>query len=208
MSEILLFLACFLLGSLPFGLWVARAFHVVDLREQGSGNVGATNVARVAGFWPAGFLTFLLDFLKGAIPVFLVVQPESQESIRALFGAANPFSESTPWLCGLFAVVGHCFSPWLKFRGGKGVATGFGALLALSPMAALAGLIGFGLTFASSRIGSLSSLAGLLAASIAQVVFFPIGAHLLPGAVMVFVILIRHEQNIEALIKGQERTFR
>ena len=200
-------LFAFLLGSIPFGLIVARLFKVKDLTERGSGNIGATNVSRVLGFWPAGALTFALDLLKGALPV-LAVLPEGSRLWMGAFGLPETeLSEAVRWAVGLFAVLGHCYSPWLHFKGGKGVATGFGAVLVLSPLSGLAGLVAFGVTFLSTRIGSLSSLSGLIVASVCHLVFEPIGAHLWAGALLVFVILIRHEVNIDALLDHRESAF-
>jgi acyl phosphate:glycerol-3-phosphate acyltransferase len=203
-------LACalaFLLGSVPFGLWVARIFHVKNLRTQGSGNIGATNVARVAGFWPAGALTFFLDVVKGMLPVFLV----RPQGIGIWAGALHlpdlELGMNLPWMAGFFAVLGHCFSPWLYFRGGKGVATGFGAIALLSPWAALCGLLAFGLVFSIRRIGSLASLSGLAVASVSHLVLYPSGPYLLPGALLIATIVFRHESNIDALLENRERVF-
>lgn len=200
-------IASFLLGSIPFGLLVARLFNVSDLQKRGSGNIGATNVSRVLGFWPAGAITLSLDLLKGLLPVALVM-PFGADLWLPLVGASHyGFATSTIWGVGFSAVLGHCFSPWLRFRGGKGVATGFGALLLLSPFSALVAALAFVLCFLSTRVGSLSSISGLVAASVAQVVLFPGGWFLLPGALMIFVILIRHESNIDALLESREHTF-
>lgn len=200
-------ISAFLLGSVPFGLLVAKLFHVSDLQKRGSGNIGATNVARVLGFWPAGAITLVLDLCKGIIPVALVMPAGAGLWLSAVGVPYYEFTRSAIWGVGLAAVLGHCFSPWLRFKGGKGVATGFGAVLLLSPWAALIGAGAFLLSFLSSRIGSLSSISGLVAASVAQVVLFPSGIFLLPGALMIFVILLRHESNIDALLESRERTF-
>jgi len=197
----------FLMGSIPFGLLVARIFKVKDLTSQGSGNIGATNVSRVLGFWPAGALTFALDLLKGILPVLALLPMGSQIWLGTFGLPETDFSATAIWSAGLFAVLGHCYSPWLHFKGGKGVATGFGVLVVLSPLAGLAGILAFGITFLSKRIGSLASLAGLIVASVFHVVFEPGGAHLIPGALLVFLILIRHEANIDALLDQRERAF-
>ncbi len=185
----------FFIGSIPFGILIAKFFHIKNLREHGSGNIGATNVSRVLGFWPAGFLTFILDAGKGYFPLLLV-----HLSHKGDLG----FWE---WVIGLFTVLGHCFSPWLKFRGGKGVATGLGTLLFLSPWAALVGTLAFILSFLNHRIGALSSLLGLLFASAAELVISPPGPHLWIGALMVFIIVVRHESNIDALLSQNEKKF-
>lgn len=188
----IVFLGSFLLGSIPFGLWIARAFHRGDIRSAGSGNFGATNVSRVAGLWPAGVITFALDLLKGLVPVAVVahVQPGWPA-----------------WAAGFFAVLGHCYTPWLRFKGGKGVSTSFGVFLVLSPYAALAGIGIFAAFFAYSRIASLSSIAGICAAAALHLVFYPAGTMVVPLLAIAFLVLIRHESNLDALLQGRERTF-
>lgn len=199
--------AAFALGSVPFGLLIARLFQVKDLRDRGSGNIGATNVSRVLGFWPAGALTFALDLVKGAVPILLLRPAGTELWAGALDVSVPELSPLAVWSVGLAAVLGHCYSPWLRFRGGKGVATGLGAILVLSPWAGLVGLAGFALAFMARRIGSLSSLAGLAAASVAHLVLYPAEAHLWAGAGMVFVILLRHESNLDALLENREKAF-
>lgn len=198
----------FLLGSIPFGMIVARLFHVKDLSREGSGNIGATNVTRVLGFWPAGALTFGLDVLKGALPVLLAGPVGSKLWTIALGMDGFEFDESLVWGMGLAAVLGHCFSPWLYFKGGKGVATGFGALLVLSPVAALFGIIGFAMTFLTRRLGSLASLTGLVVAAVVHLVIHEPGTYLWVGAGILFVIIQRHSKNIEALLSDQEYQFK
>jgi glycerol-3-phosphate acyltransferase PlsY len=211
-GAVLVLLAAFLLGSIPFGVFYARIFGGEDIRAKGSGNIGATNVSRVVGFWPAGFLTFLSDGLKGTISVLLAgsMALAFVES-WAVFdtGAWAPGSLLLQWAAGACGVIGHCFSPWLKFRGGKGVATAFGAFAVLSPWAALAGALGFLVTFLSTRVGSLGSLSGLLILMMTHWVLpsFEGGGHLLFGAVMVFIILARHEKNLDALLESRENRF-
>jgi glycerol-3-phosphate acyltransferase PlsY len=202
----------FLLGTVPFGLIFARVFGGADIRHQGSGNIGATNVSRVVGFWPAGFLTFLCDTLKGCLAIVL-----SGSLGESLFGRflelpADPWGFGglpLSWAAGLAVVSGHCFSPWLRFRGGKGVATGFGVFALLAPWAALSGILGFIVVFLSTRTGSLASLAGLLILVISHVVLpqFSLGIHLLFGSALVFMILARHESNLDALLEKREKTF-
>ena len=197
----------FALGSVPFGLIVARVFKGKDITKHGSGNIGATNVSRVLGFWPAGALTLFLDIGKGTLAVFLVHPFGIFLWGKFQLLSGYEFSTFSVWLVGLFAVLGHCYSPWLHFKGGKGVATGLGTVLLLSPIAAAAGIAAFIITFFSKRTGSLASIAGLLVASTTHVVFEPVGAHLWLGAIMVFIILLRHESNITALLENRENTF-
>lgn len=202
------YLIAFLLGSIPFGLLVARAFHGGNLREQGSGNIGATNVTRVLGFWPAGFLTFVLDFAKGALPVALVAWGPLGTWLSS-HGEALHGAEA--WWAGFFAVAGHCFTPWLRFQGGKGVATAFGAVLLLSSWAALAGAIVYALTFFITRVSSKSSLLALLAIATTHWVLYPVegtGTQFAALGAILYLILLRHESNLDALLENRERTFR
>jgi glycerol-3-phosphate acyltransferase PlsY len=198
--------ASFVLGSIPFGLLVARVFHVDNLTERGSGNIGASNVSRVVGFWPAGFATFVLDLLKGVLPVFLLGFQPFLGLIESFTGKST-VDAFLPWMAGFFAVLGHCFSPWLRFRGGKGVASGFGALLVLSPISACVGILFFGWSFYLRRIASLSSTIGLVAASVIYLVLTPANAGAWWGAAIVFLILYRHERNIDSLLDGKEKSF-
>lgn len=211
-GSLVILVLSFLAGSIPFGLLMARVFGAGDLRAQGSGNIGATNVSRVIGFWPAGFLTFLLDALKGSAAILLAGQwSEPLWEGWLDFPAQHWELGDLPlvWTSGLFAVLGHCFSPWLKFKGGKGVATAFGVIGVLSPWAALAGGAGFLLVFLATRLGSLSSLVGLLLVAVAHGVLpsSEAGPHLWSGALILFVILIRHEKNLDALLDGRENRF-
>jgi glycerol-3-phosphate acyltransferase PlsY len=143
----------YLSGSVPYGLLLTRMFRGVDVRTSGSGNIGATNVARVAG--PGlGALVLILDALKGALPVLLA-------------RAVSPDAVA-PALVGLAAFAGHVAPPWLGFRGGKGVATALGVLAVLAPRPALAAVATFGLLFALFRVSSVGSLgAGLVAVLVA-----------------------------------------
>jgi glycerol-3-phosphate acyltransferase PlsY len=198
-----LYAGAFFVGSIPFGLLVARIFKIEKLREKGSGNIGATNVTRVGGFWPAGFLTLLLDTLKGALPVALAGSPD----LSTVVPEAHELSGASLWAIGLFAVVGHCYSPWLKFKGGQGVATGLGVIFVLTPYAAAFGVLGFIYAFLWKRIGSLASISGLATASVVHLVLYPLHPSLWIGGLMVAVILFRHESNLDQLLEGKESSF-
>src|ERR1035438_10395994 len=141
--------AAYVIGSIPFGMLLAKMFGGVDVRQAGSGNIGATNVARVAGPFP-GVLTLALDGVKGAAAVWL---------------AARFTSDNAMWMivAGLAALVGHCFPIWLRFRGGKGVATAAGMFLALCWPAALGAIGIFLLVVVFSRYVSLGSVAAAAA---------------------------------------------
>jgi acyl phosphate:glycerol-3-phosphate acyltransferase len=189
----------FLLGSIPFGLILALLFGKTDVRTAGSGNIGATNVARVVGR-KLEVLTLLLDCAKGAAPVLLVgvfaarLSKDAPTDAGALLGA---------WV-GLSAVLGHCFTPWLRFRGGKGVATGLGMMLAVRPEVAAYALLAFGVAFAASRLVSVSSLAAALVAVVALFYRGPVDAVLLPILLAFTVIIGRHHQNLRRLARRTE----
>lgn len=177
----------YLLGSVPFGLVITRLFGLGDLRQIGSGNIGATNVLRT-GNKPAALATLLLDSGKGAIAVLLA---------RALAG------EDAAILAGAAAFLGHCFPVWLGFRGGKGVATFLGTLIALHwPLGLAACAIWLG-TALLSRISSLSALvAAVLSAPLAWAMGR--GDLIAACAFMAALILIRHRANIARLVDGTE----
>jgi acyl phosphate:glycerol-3-phosphate acyltransferase len=183
--------AGYLLGSVPFGVLVTRALRGVDVRTAGSGNIGATNVARVVGVGP-GLLVLLLDAGKGALAVLLA---------RAL----APAEPSVQALGGLAAVAGHVAPFSLGFRGGKGVATALGVLSVLVPWAALAAALAYGLAFALTRISSLGSLlAG--AAAVVAAALWP-GTRLSVGVTLALyaTILFTHRGNIRRLVQRTER---
>jgi glycerol-3-phosphate acyltransferase PlsY len=156
-------------------------------------------------------LTFFLDATKGVLAVLLAT-PVGCHLIAIFLGAEGGTStfqlnETSIWAAGFFAILGHCFPPWLHFKGGKGIATTLGVTLVLSPIAALFGLLGFGITFWHKRIISLASLSGALVAAIAFLVLNPIEAYLWVGAAILFLILLRHEKNIDALLENKEKAF-
>lgn len=201
------FALAFFIGSLPFGLWMARLFGTQDVRDHGSGNIGATNVSRVAGFWPAGFLTFLLDGTKGVLAIIALGHYSEAFWQRLEQLAMLHIDPTFSWYLGIASTLGHCFSPWLSFKGGKGVATGFGIVALLSPVAGIVGIFGFLIAFLSKRVGSLASLSGLAAAALAQLVLEPVDRALIPFLMMIGLIVIRHESNISALLESKERAF-
>lgn len=187
-------------GSLPFGLWLGRWFRGVDVRTLGSGNLGATNVFRELG--PRlGIATMVLDMLKGTLPVMLVAR-----SAAAVAFPAGP--EALGIVTALAAVLGHMFTFLAGFRGGKGVATTAGVVLALFPLAwVIAGSV-FTLTVALTRYISLGSILGALA-FVTVVALTARGAHAslqIGFAVAVALLIIaRHHQNLRRLVRGEER---
>lgn len=193
----------YLLGSIPFGYILVRVFQGIDVRSIGSGNIGATNVARTGGKGLA-IATLVLDAFKGWLPVFLVLTlPWIQTSGPAQLHTLATFAA-------LIAVLGHMFPVWLGFKGGKGVATGLGVFLALAPSAVLIAVVLFAVIVAFTRYVSLGSI--LAAAA------FPIALWLLKGdsfpapalamcAAVALLVIIRHHQNIGRLLAGTESRF-
>lgn len=187
MNLILWTILGYLLGSIPFGIVITRALGLGDLRQIGSGNIGATNVLRT-GNKPAALATLLLDSGKGAIAVLLARH----------FGG-----ETAAILAGGAAFLGHCFPVWLGFKGGKGVATFLGTVIALYwPLGLIACAI-WGLTALVSRISSLSAL---LAAALTPIFAWALGYTnlILVTLFMAVLIFIRHRANITRLLDGTE----
>jgi glycerol-3-phosphate acyltransferase PlsY len=188
-----LWAGAYLFGSIPWGLVLARAFGNIDIRRQGSGNIGATNVARVAGAG-LGLATLVADVLKGALPAGLAQWVDPAEA--AWVAAA------------LLAFLGHLFPVFTGFRGGKGVATALGGFLVLAPAAAAAGVAVFVALFAACRRVS--------AASLGAVLLLPAAAALLGHPPVVWggaagasvLIFWRHAENIRRLVAGTEPVFR
>ena len=187
-------LLAFLLGGIPFGLIIVRLMTGKDVRESGSGNIGATNVLRTTGRM-AGILTLLLDGLKGTLAVH-VADYLTHGSVLWMSAAA------------LAALLGHAFSPMLKFKGGKAVATFIGAFAYLTPMPLLAVVVIFILVLAYTRYLSLASIiaAGLFPVACWMILHpdWPVLAAALAAAVLV---VVRHRDNIERILAGNERVF-
>jgi acyl phosphate:glycerol-3-phosphate acyltransferase len=180
----------YLAGSVPFGLLVARAVTGKDVRAVGSGNIGATNVARAAGRG-AAIATLLLDALKGLGPVLLAAR------LRPDLAWLAP-------LCAVLAVLGHCFPVWLHFRGGKGVATGLGVALGLLPPAALAGGVTWLVLYRLLKISSIASLAGVTVALVVTA-FSGTREALIALSVIAALILLRHQGNLRRLLRREEK---
>ncbi len=194
----LLPIVAYLLGSIPFGLLFAKLFAGTDVRAAGSGNIGAANVARVAGPL-AGILTLLFDAAKGALAVWLAVKYSA--------GSATMMT-----VCGAAALVGHCFPIWLKFKGGKGVATALGVFLVLCPYAALIALAVFALVCFRWRYVSLGSVAAAAAMPLLVYLLWVPGHA--PPLIVVFgtlfatgLIIFKHDANLQRLVEGTEPQF-
>jgi len=186
----LVLLGAYLLGALPFSFLVARAFGVADVRRVGSGNVGATNVMRSAGKG-AGALALLLDAAKGALAV-------------ALAERLLPDPQWVPAAAALAAVLGHMYPVWLRFEGGKGVATGAGALAPLAPSAVAAAALVFAAVVAFTRFVSLGSLGAAWSLSgLAYLWDYPAPV-VASAAAIAALVTWRHRANLERLTRGTE----
>lgn len=205
----LLVVASYLIGSIPFSYLVVRAVAGADIRSEGSGNVGATNVARTAGRIP-GIVALLLDIAKGYAAVmlarWLVAQPGWPFPATA---DGSPLQSKEMWiaLAGLIAVLAHMFPVWLRFHGGKGVATAAGVFLALDPIVLAAGALVFLIVAFATRFVSLASI--VTAASIP--VFFRFLAVNAPfwriviSVAIAIAVIAKHHSNIARLARGRER---
>ncbi len=193
LANSLLVLCSYGIGSIPTGLLLAKAFGGVDIRTKGSGNIGATNVYRTLGR-KVGILTLIGDCLKGLLPVL----------------AAKAFDLPDLWiaLVGLAAFLGHIFPVFLRFKGGKGVATALGVFLATSPFAVLAALVVFIVVLATSRFVSLASIsaAAAMPALTALIDRNPIVVAM--SLVIAIIVIAKHHGNIKRLKNGTENKFK
>jgi glycerol-3-phosphate acyltransferase PlsY len=199
----------YLLGSIPFGYLLVRIFRGEDIRQTGSGNIGATNVAR-SGAKGLGIATLILDALKGALAVWLAaVLAGSKYNLCGdlVVSGCVPALRLMAWAA-LLAVLGHVFPVWLKFKGGKGVATALGVFCVLFPKAILVALAVFIVVVVLTRYVSLGSILGAIT--------FPVAAYflqktdslsLLLASAVSFIVIVKHRQNIGRLISGTESRF-
>ncbi len=195
-QNILLIVASYLVGAIPFGLVLSRG-RGIDIREQGSKNIGATNVSRLLGK-KLGFCTLLLDIAKGYLPMF----------VAGMLVGDDPGRNLVIGLCGAASITGHMFPVYLGFKGGKGVATGLGVFLYLAPKALLISLVVFIAAVGLTGYVSLGSL--LASAAILPGLYFfgePSWKFYLAGFV-VTMIWIKHYQNIGRLLNGTEKSFK
>jgi glycerol-3-phosphate acyltransferase PlsY len=198
--HILFYIAAYLIGGIPFGLLLAKRFAGVNIKDEGSKSIGATNVLRVVKekkpelAKKLAVATLVLDALKSILPL----------SVGALIG----FDTSALWMIAIMAVIGHCFSPYLGFNGGKGVATGAGGTLFLLPIETLIALVVWFIAGRVLKISSLSSLIALIALFLA--IFFRYGTipqinSFTPLVIIAFIIIYKHIPNIIRLLKKEER---
>jgi glycerol-3-phosphate acyltransferase PlsY len=195
-TNVQFFIAAYLIGGIPFGLLLAKKFAGVDIKASGSGSIGATNVLRVVKETnpllakKLGAATLALDALKGVLVLTV-----------AYFAGV---SEATLWGIAVLAVIGHCFSPYLNFEGGKGVATGMGVMMFMLPYETLIALVVWAIGAKVIRISSLSSLTALVALMIASFIIHPQMAHT-PVILIGFILFYKHIPNIIRLVKGEEK---
>jgi acyl phosphate:glycerol-3-phosphate acyltransferase len=202
LGSLLIVAAAYLLGSIPTGYLLMRIFRGQDIRTIGSGNIGATNVMR-SGARGLGGLTFALDVLKGCLAVWLgaMLAPHLMDGFPV---------RSVEALAALCAVIGHMFPVWLGFKGGKGVATGFGVFLVAAPWAALAAIGVFAVVLGLTRFVSLGSILG--AASFPVFAWFLVTGYkpiffLAVQAFVALLIIAKHHENIRRLVHGTENRF-
>lgn len=189
------YIATYLIAGIPFGLLLAKFFANVDIKQSGSKSIGATNVLRVVKesdpilAKKLGAATLALDALKGVV-VILVAKYMGMDS-------------DVLWAIALIAVLAHCFSPYLMFEGGKGVATGMGVLMVMMPIETTIALIVWAISAKTIKISSISSLLGLLAAVVASLVLQPEIAHA-PIVLIAVIIVYKHIPNLIRLFTGEE----
>ena len=188
MKTFILIVIAYILGSIPNALWIGKVFKGIDVREHGSKNTGSTNAARVLGA-KLGILTLILDISKGAIPVALsfFMKADLLENMTGI-------SSLDPIMVGIFAIIGHSFSLFMKFKGGKAVATTVGVFTVLVPKALLLAAVVFFVIFAVTRYVSVSSIT----AAISYTIF---------GGIIAILIIVKHKSNIQRLLNGTESKF-
>lgn len=197
--NIIFFIIAYLIGGIPFGLILAKTFAGVNIKEHGSGSIGATNVLRVVKETnptlakKLGIATVILDAIKGTIVLVVAI--------------SMGISEANLWGLAILSIIGHCYSPYLNFEGGKGVATGLGVLVVLVPVATVIGAVVWIVAAKTIKISSVSSLLGL--SSVVVVAVFSndglnVGSNA-PIYLLAFIIFYKHLPNIVRLIKGEEK---
>ncbi len=218
-------LIAFLLGSIPFGLIISRA-RGINIREHGSGNIGATNVLRVVGK-KYGIICLVLDMLKGLIPTIIAISLIRYEGMKnpMMISHLEPYAKNFPMLtaqffqvlAGLFAILGHNYSPWVGFKGGKGIATSAGVLIALMPAAVLILAAIWLLVFSISRYVSLASIVAAAALPLMTLLGSWLHGKIQNGtwnkplfgfSILIAVLAIwKHRSNIQRLKEGTEHRF-
>lgn len=211
-GAVIILIIAYLIGSLPFGLILAKAFGYGDIRKIGSGNIGATNVLRT-GNKKLAFATLLLDFLKGFI-IFVLIQPYMEVTTGSCPQYADAdwianYNEAIyehfllAFTAGLAAIIGHCYPVWLKFKGGKGVATTLGVLLAAVPFTGLIACVTWLISAKFGKISSLAAMSAMIVAPVMTYVFYGIYPALINALISALVIW-RHRSNIARIRAGTE----
>jgi len=194
------YILAYLVGGIPFGLILAKIFAGIDIKKAGSQSIGATNVLRVVKekdpklAKKLAIATIVLDALKGVVVILLA--------------KAIGVSVATQWAIAVLAVLGHCFSPFLKFEGGKGVATGVGVLLIMLPIETLLAIIAWAICAKITKISSLSSLVGLSVLIVSSFIIHPEIPHIkshAPILLIAAIVVYKHIPNLIRLIKGEEK---
>lgn len=191
---IFLFLLGYVFGSLPNGLWIVKFFYKIDIRNYGSKNIGSTNVFRTVGVKPA-VCVLILDILKGVIPLMIAT--------RILTGSEQ-YMHYFVVLTALGALLGHNYSLFLHFKGGKGVATGLGLFAYLQPMGALAGFVVWLVIVIITRYVSLGSIVGAICAAVMGFIWHYPLPYSLFGTLAALFVIIKHKDNIHRLLNGTE----
>ncbi|HIP14717.1 MAG TPA: glycerol-3-phosphate 1-O-acyltransferase PlsY [Sulfurimonas autotrophica] len=195
-TNVQFYIVAYLIGAIPFGLLLAKKFAGIDIKSAGSGSIGATNVLRVVKETDPdlakklGIATLILDALKGVVVL----------AVAYFMG----LDESILWAIAVLAVLGHCFSPYLGFEGGKGIATGMGVMMFMLPIETTIALVVWLIMAKTIRISSLSSLAGVVALLISSFIIHPDMAHA-PVVFIVAILFYKHIPNIVRVIKGEEK---
>lgn len=194
----------FLIGGIPFGYLLGRLLLKDDIRKHGSGNIGATNVARILG-WKWGFMVLFLDALKGLLPTLAIklYLPEHTSIAMMNLGAI---------LAGICCIVGHMYPVWLKLRGGKGVATALGVILVIAPQASGVALVTFLIVVGLTRIVGLASIVSVISFTVAQMILMGADAIVFKQLPMTLfstlvpaLIVWKHRSNIARMLRGDEK---
>ena len=201
MITILLMVISYILGSVPNALWIGKVFKGIDIREHGSRNTGSTNAARVLGA-KLGILTLILDVSKGLVPTLIAILLRVD-----FFQNLTKILNFDYVLVGICAILGHVFSMFMNFKGGKAVATTLGVFLILVPKAILFAAIVFFVVFAISRYVSLSSILAAISLPIFIYFLYQQTIYVILGILIAILIVVKHRSNIERLKNGTESKF-
>ena len=196
--QILLLIATYFIGAIPSAYLMGKIWGGIDIREHGSGNVGFTNALRVLGRIP-GVLTLIIDISKGLVPVLIA------KNISVGLDSIHPLlPEIYAALAGMIAISGHMYSIYIRFKGGKGIATGCGVFLALVPLATGSAFVVWITLLLLFKIVSISSIVGVTSVPIFMMLYHYSPAYIVMGLIMACVTIVKHCANIKRLIQGTE----